>query len=59
MCHDQQYVEQLRADLEHFNERAEAGDETAVRAAAQTALELEALGVRLTGPKRTPDAVRA
>lgn len=48
MCHDPQYVKQLQDDLEYFTELAKAGDDSAGRAAEQTALQLQSLGVRLT-----------
>lgn len=47
MCHDPAYVDQLQEDHQVFTLRAQNGDETAARAADETALALQALGIPL------------
>lgn len=57
MCHDPAYVDQLQLDHRSFTLRAQNGDERAARAADETALALQALGVPLKFRPSAPLAV--
>jgi hypothetical protein len=49
---DRVQLMQLQEDLDEFTRRANQGDETAARAAQETAIELESYGVKATGVER-------